>query len=57
MHEHEKVEAMKNAIGATAEMALLFNRAAIQAGATEKEAINLTQAFVAAMFYGNKGEK
>ena len=53
MEQKEQVEALKSAIGATAEMALLFFRATIQVGATMEEALKLTQAYLAAMIHGN----
>lgn len=53
MDQKEQVEALKSAIGATAEMALLFFRATIQVGATMEEALKLTQAYLAAMIHGN----
>lgn len=42
------------AIGATAEMALVFYRATIGQGATPAEAVNLTQAYMAALFIQGK---
>lgn len=53
MDPKERVEALQNAIGVTAEMALLFYRATIQVGATMEEALKLTQAYLAAMIHGN----
>lgn len=53
MDPKERVEALQNAIGATAEMALLFYRATIQVGATMEEDLKLTQAYLAAMIHGN----
>lgn len=53
MDQKERVEALKSAIGATAEMSLLFYRATIAAGATMEEALKLTQAYLAAMIHGN----
>lgn len=44
MGQKEMVELMKNQIGAVAEMALIFFRATIAAGATMEEALKLTQA-------------
>lgn len=41
-----------NAIGMTAEMALNFFRAILEAGGTTQEALVLTQAFMAASIYG-----
>lgn len=48
----DKVEELKDGVGAMAEMGLVFMRAAIGAGATQKEAMQLTQAYMAAMIYG-----
>ena len=56
MDTKERVEALTSAIGATAEMALLFYRATIQVGATMEEALKLTQAYLAAMIHGNNKE-
>lgn len=53
MTPKEQIEAMKNSIGAVAEMALIFYRAAIGVGATMEEALKLTQAYLAAMIHGN----
>lgn len=48
---------MRDAIGVTAEMAIIFFRATVDAGADTKEATLLTQAYLAAMIYGqNKGQ-
>jgi len=53
MSQKEQVEQMKNSIGAVAEMALIFYRAELSAGATMEEALKLTQAYLAAMIHGN----
>lgn len=53
MDQKEQIEMMKNSIGAVAEMALIFYRAAIGVGATMEEALKLTQAYLAAMIHGN----
>lgn len=53
MSQKEQVEMMKQAIGAMAEMSLLFFRAAIGVGETMEEALKLTQAYLAAMIHGN----
>lgn len=53
MDQKEQVQALKNQIGAVAEMALIFYRAAIGVGATMEEALKLTQAYLAAMIHGN----
>ena len=46
------LEEMMNAIGITAEMGLCFYRAILKAGATQEEAIRVTQAYIGAMIYG-----
>ena len=56
MDPKEQVEMLKGAIGATAEMALIFFRATIAAGATMEEALKLTQAYLAATIHGNNKE-
>lgn len=56
----KKNEAMKdllNALGAIAEMTLVFYRDTLNAGATAEEAFKLTQAFIAASLYGNTQPK
>ena len=50
----EQVEQMVQAVGATAEMGLIFYRAAIEAEATPAEAIRLTQAYLSALLFGNQ---
>lgn len=50
----EEVERMVKAVGATAEMGLIFYRAAIDAKATDAEAIKLTQAYLVALLFGNR---
>lgn len=49
----KKVEEMIGAVGATAEMALIFYHVVQKHGATPEEAVKLTQAFIAAFLYGN----
>ena len=46
-----------NAICMTAEMALNFFRAILEAGGTTQEALVLTQAFMAASIYGKPKDK
>ena len=53
----KKTEGIRNAIGVTAEMSLLFYRATIGAGATPAEALKLTQAYIAAMNYGGNQQQ
>jgi len=51
----EQMEQLRNALGITAEMALIFYRSAVGAKATPAEAMKLTQAYIAAiMFNQNK---
>lgn len=52
--DKEEVERMIQGMGATAEMSLIFYRAAIEAEATPAEAIKLTQAYLAALLFGNQ---
>lgn len=52
--DKEEVERMIQGVGATAEMSLIFYRAAIEAEATPAEAIKLTQAYLAAILFGNQ---
>ena len=49
MDNHEKTEKFVNAVGAVAEMSLVFYRAAMGAGADAVEALNLTRAYIAAL--------
>ena len=56
MNPKEQVEMMKQAIGAKAEMSLIFFRAALDVGATMEEALKLTQAYLAATIHGNNKE-
>lgn len=53
----KQVEDMRNAAGITAEIALMFYRAAVGAGATEREAVKITQAYLGAMIFGNRQEE
>jgi len=46
-----------NGLGAIAEMMLVFYRACLGAKATEQEALKLTQAYIAALTYGNPNRK
>lgn len=56
-NRNEGVENLRQSIGVTAEMALLFMRASIGAGATTEEAARTTQAFLGAIIYGRPNEK
>ena len=51
----EAVKELVNALGAVAEMSLVFYRDVLNAGATPDEAFKLTQAFIAANIFGNAG--
>ncbi len=62
MENKKNTDRLINAIGTTAEMSLVFYRAAIGAGANLEEATRVTQAYIAAMAFGkgqgqNKDEK
>lgn len=50
----QQLEELKKAIGISAEMSLLFYRAVLKAGATQQEAKVLSQAYIAALIYGNQ---
>lgn len=50
----EQVEQTIQAVGAMAEMGLTFYRAAVGVGADVAEATRLTQAYFAAMLFGNQ---
>ena len=52
MDKNQSVEDLRQAMGATAEMALIFMRATIGAGANMEEAMRLTQAYIAALLFG-----
>jgi len=52
---NQNTEKLIKAIGTTAEMSLVFYRAAIGAGANLEEATRVTQAYIAAMAFG-KGQ-
>lgn len=54
MDNKEQMNELKKAIGITAEMALLFHRAILKAGATSVEARQLSQAYIGALIYGNQ---
>lgn len=51
----KKLGNLINALGTTAEMALVFYRAALSAGATMEEATRLSQAYIGALIFG-KGQ-
>ena len=50
--EKDKVEELRQGVGAMAEMSLIVFRAVLGAGASMEEALRLTQAFVSAQIYG-----
>lgn len=53
MDKNKLLEFM-NALGVISETALLFYRSALEAKATQAEAMRLTQVFIAAILYGNQ---
>ena len=53
--KNEAVKDFVNALGAIAEMSLVFYRDVLNSGATPDEAFKLTQAFIAANIFGNAG--
>ena len=53
MDKNKLLEFMK-ALGVISETALLFYRSALEAKATQEEAMRLTQVFIAAILYGNQ---
>lgn len=55
MNKKEQMEQLKQAIGQTAEMALMFFRAVLGAGGTQEEARYVTQAYIGAAMYGKGG--
>ncbi len=46
---HPETEKLINAVGAVAEMSLVFYRAALEAGANAVEAVSLTKAYLSAL--------
>lgn len=57
MDRKEHLEQLRNALGMTAEMALIFYRAAIGAGATPEEAMKLIQAYIGAVLFNQNKKK
>ena len=51
MSKKEQMEQLRNALGATAEMSLIFYRAALGAGATLEEAMKLNQAYIGTILF------
>lgn len=54
--DKSQLQEFVNAIGMISETALLFYRSALEAKATQEEAMRLTQAFIAATLYGNRNK-
>lgn len=54
-----EIEEFRKSVGVQAEMTLIYFRAILGAGGTMEEAMRLTQAYVAGMFFGRpqQGEK
>ena len=50
--EKDKIDEVRQSVGAMAEMSLIFFRAAVGSGASMEEDLRLTQAFVSAQIYG-----
>lgn len=55
-NKRPNVEELRQSLGATAEMALIFMRAALGAGANLEEATRLTQAYIGALLFGRPRE-
>lgn len=55
-NKRPNVEELRQSLGATAEMALIFMRAALGAGANMEEATRLTQAYIAALLFGRMAQ-
>ena len=56
MDKEKKLEQLRTGLGMTAEMALIFYRAALGAGATAEEAMKLIQAYIGAVLF-NQNKK
>lgn len=52
----DKLNAMLNALGAIAEMSYQFYTATLNSGATEEQAIRLTEAFIRASMTATNGK-
>ena len=50
---NDQVKALTDALGAVAEMSLIFYRDVLAVGASYEEATKLTQAFIAANIFGS----
>jgi len=57
MDKEKKLEQLRNGLGMTAEMALIFYRAALGAGATPEEAMKLIQAYIGAVLFNQNKKK
>ena len=57
MNRKEQLEKLRNAMGMTAEMSLIFYRAALGAGASMEEAMKLVQAYIAAVLFGQNKKR
>ena len=55
-NQKEKMQEFMNALGAIAEMTLVFYRDLLAVGATQEEALKLTQAYIAASLYGHNSQ-
>lgn len=53
----KQVEEMRQAIGVTAEMGIIFFRATLGTGATMDETMKLTQAYMAALMFGQRTQQ
>lgn len=53
MDKEKEIKNLINALGVTSEMTLIFFRNLLSNGATIEEASRLSQAFIAAVLYGN----
>ena len=51
--QNSKISELLDSIGATSEIALIFYRNTIRAGANVNEATHCTQAFIAALMHGD----
>ena len=54
--DNNSIKEFFNAIGVMAEISLNFYRMVLNAGATDKEAATLTQAYISASLYGRNEE-
>ena len=54
-HAKEKMKKFVEGVHITSEMALIFYRSTLEAGATSAEATRLTQAYLSAIIFGGNG--